>query len=369
MKDKCLRLAIIGCGRVAFHHADMLQGVDQIKLVSCCDLVVDKAKGLAQQAGANAYTDYRRMLEQERPDMVTLATPTGVHYDHVKDILNFYPAHIVLEKPIVLRVGHGLELEALARKKNVRIFPVYQNRFNKAVQRVKTALAGGELGDVVMGTVCVRWCRPQHYYDLAPWRGTFSMDGGAYVNQGIHYIDILRYLAGEVAEVNSCFARLGAKLEAEDTGVSLLRFRSGALGQLEITMAARPHDFEASVSIVGSKGLAVIGGICANKLEMFSPLPQDQAVYSEEVPMAYGLSHREMYRRIAGVLLENRPSPVEFGEGLNTIRLLHALYRSNEERRWVSLDEHIESKRLGERNEALLDPYLLKTPQREAVIE
>lgn len=366
--NKPLRLAIIGCGRVAFHHADMLKGLDGIRLTACCDFDEAKAKSLAEHSGAKAYSNYHQMLKEAQPDLVTLATPTGAHYEHIKDILNFYPVHILLEKPMVLRVAHGMEIEELARAKGVRLFPVYQNRFNTAVQRVKTALQNGELGDVVLGTVRVRWCRLQRYYDLAAWRGTFSMDGGAHVNQGIHYIDVLRYLAGEVQEVHSCFAQLGAKLEAEDTGVSLLKFRNGALGQLEITMAARPHDFEASVSIVGSKGLAVLGGLCSNKLETFSPKTEDQAAFSQEVAMAYGVSHKEFYRQVVRALSEHGPAPVEFQDGLNTIRLLHALYRSNEEKRWVRLDEAVESKRLGERNDALLSQYLTKAPLKEKLV-
>ena len=354
-----LRLGIIGCGRVAFHHAQMIEGLEGIKLVASCDLIEEKANSHAQKALARPYTNYRQMLDQENLDIVVLATPTGAHYEHVKDILNHKPVHILLEKPMVLRIAQGLEIKALADKKGVKIFPVYQNRFNKAVQRVKSALVKGELGDVVLATVRVRWCRPQRYYDLASWRGTFSMDGGAHVNQGIHYIDILRYLAGEIEEVNSLFAQLGAKLEAEDTGVSIVKFKNGGLGQIEITMAARPDDFEASVSVVGSKGLAVLGGICTNKLETFSPLPADQAIYSEEVPMAYGVSHRRVYEMLVKSIRGGEPTAVEFDDGLNTIRLLHALYCSNEQRRWVRLDEHLESKRLGERNDQLLAQYLI----------
>jgi len=357
--SKVLKLGIIGCGRVAFHHADMLKGLQGIQLMASCDLIEEKAKSHAQKAGSRAYTNYRQMLDREDLDMVVVATPTGAHYEHVKDILEHKPVHVLLEKPMVLRVEHGLQLKALADKRGVRIFPVYQNRLNSAVQRVKSALVKGELGEVVLATVRVRWCRPQRYYDLAPWRGTFSMDGGAHVNQGIHYIDILRYLAGEIEEVHSLFARLGAKLEAEDTGVSLVKFKNGALGQIEITMAARPDDFEASVSIVGSKGLAVLGGICTNKLETFSPLPADQVTYSEEVPMAYGVSHRRVYEMLVKTIRDGQPAPVEFDDGLNTIRLLHALYRSNEDKRWVGLESQVESKRLGERNDQLLAPYLI----------
>jgi len=260
-----INLAFVGCGRVAFHHQKLLEGNEKFHIAACCDLNKEKAEKLAKHFGCAWYQNYHDMFQNEKIDLVTLATPTGAHYDHVKDILEHYTVNILLEKPMVLKISHGHEIQKIANKKGVRIFPVYQNRFNKSVQRVRKALREGELGNIVLGTVRVRWCRPQRYYDLAEWRGTYSMDGGAYVNQGIHFIDILRYLAGEIEEVNSCFARLGAELEAEDTGVSLLRFKNGALGQLEITMAARPDDFEASVSIVGSKGLAVLGGICTNK--------------------------------------------------------------------------------------------------------
>lgn len=359
---KLLKVAIIGCGRVAFHHGEMLRGLPDINVVACCDLIEEKVQKLALQLNCRAYLNYHEMLQKEEVDMVTLATPTGAHYEHVKDILTYHNVNILLEKPMVLKVSDGYEIKRLAAQGGVQIFPVYQNRFNKSVQRVRMALDEGELGDIALGTVRVRWCRPQRYYDLAPWRGTYAMDGGAYVNQGIHFIDILRYLAGEIEEVNSCFARLGAKPEAEDTGLSLLRFKSGALGQLEITMAARPHDFEASVSIVGSKGLAVLGGWCTNKLVTFSPKPEDEALFSEDVPIAYGFGHREVYRRVAKALGEGGSPPVEFDDGLETIRLLHALYRSHEERKWIRLEDHLESLRLGERNEKLLAPYLIKPP-------
>lgn len=360
--SKPIKHAIIGCGRVAFWHADMVKDNDSIEVVACCDLIEEKAQELAKKMDCKAYTNYHEMLSKEKIDLITMATPTGAHYEHVKDILTHYKVNILLEKPMVLRLSEAAEIKALADKQGVRIFPVYQNRFNKSVQRVKKALDDGELGDIALATVRVRWCRPQRYYDLAPWRGTFSMDGGAYVNQGIHFMDVLRYLAGEIEEVNSLFGQLGAKLEAEDTGVSLLKFRGGALGQLEITMAARPDDFEASVSIVGSKGLAVLGGLCTNKLTTFSPKPEDEAAFSEEVPIVYGFGHKEVYRRVAETLLNGAPAPIEFDDGLETIRLLHALYCSNEQRRWVKLDENIESARLGERRENLLNPYLIEPP-------
>lgn len=362
MANRTINIAILGCGRVGFHHEKMVRDNPSIKAVGVCDLLEDKARELAAAFKCKAYTNYHEMFAKEKIDLITVATPTGAHYDHVKDILTRYKVSILLEKPMVLKVSQGQELKKMADEKGVKIFPVYQNRFNKAVQRVKKAIIDGELGKIALATVRVRWCRPQRYYDLAAWRGTYSMDGGAYVNQGIHFIDVLRYLAGEIDEVNSCFGRLGANPEAEDTGLSLIKFKNGALGNLEITMAARPDDFEASVSIVGSKGLAVLGGLCTNELITFSPKPEDQKIYSEEVPMAYGVGHKEVYARVAKSLIEGDEGPIVFEDGLQTIRLLHALYRSNEDKAWVRLDDNVESYRLGERNNKLLAPYLIQVP-------
>lgn len=354
-----IKAAFVGCGRVAFHHMEMLKNINEIDVIATCDLDVVKASKLANEFNAKAYTDYRKMLGEQEVDLVTVATPSGAHFAHLKDILSIKAVNILVEKPMVLKVSHGVELKNIANEKGIRIFPVYQNRFNKAVQRVKQAIENNELGDIHLATVRVRWCRPQRYYDLASWRGTYSMDGGAYVNQGIHFIDLLRFLAGDIREVNSCFGQLGAKIEAEDTGLSLLKFHSGTMGVIEITTAARPDDFEASISIVGSKGLAQIGGWTANELTSFSPNPDEQSRFSEDVKMAYGFGHEELYKQVAMAILKNSPSPIEYDDGLKTIGLLHSLYLSNESKQWVQVDEEKESSRLGEDNAELLSEYLL----------
>src|SRR3990167_6033687 len=157
---------------------------------------------------------------------------------------------------------------AAADRLGLKMFPVFQNRYNKAVRRAKQALDNDELGDIRIVAARVRWCRPQRYYDMAPWRGTFSHDGGALTNQGIHHVDLLRHLGGEVARVNATMRTLGAAIEVEDTVVATLIYGNGAVGNLEVTTAARPDDFEASLSIVGSKGLAQIGGIGVNELQI-----------------------------------------------------------------------------------------------------
>ena len=355
---KKINTAFVGCGRVAFHHKDMIESIPEYAVKAVCDLDENKARNLSNEFNCKSYKNYREMLKSEDIDLLVLATPTGAHFHHAIDILETKPINIVLEKPMVLNVSHGLELHKKAKSLGVNIFPVYQNRFNKAVQFVKNAIKENELGEIRLATVRVRWCRPQRYYDLASWRGTYSMDGGAYVNQGIHFIDILRFLGGEVTEVNSSFGRLGANPEAEDTGLSMLKFQNGAMGAIEITMSARPKDFEASVSIIGSKGMAELGGVCTNKLVQYSPNPQEESLQSENVPISYGLGHKELFRKIAKSLLEQEPLPIEFSDGLETIKLLHTLYRSNEEQKWIKTTDNYQSKRLGEENPILLSEYL-----------
>jgi UDP-N-acetyl-2-amino-2-deoxyglucuronate dehydrogenase len=353
-----INTAFVGCGRVAFHHKDMIQSLSDYNVRAVCDLNENKSIDLSKEFNCKVYKNYREMLMSEDLDLLILATPTGAHYYHAIDILDTKPVNILLEKPMVLNVSHGLELHEKAESLGINIFPVYQNRFNKAVQFVKNAIEANELGEIRLATVRVRWCRPQRYYDLASWRGTYSMDGGAYVNQGIHFIDILRFLGGEVAEAISSFGRLGANPEAEDTGLSMLKFKNGAMGAIEITMSARPKDFEASVSIVGSKGIAELGGVCTNKLVKYSPDEREEVLQSEDVPISYGLGHKAIFQKIANTMLLHEPPPIGFNDGLETIKLLHTLYRSNEEQKWIKSDDNFQSFRLGEKSPELLAEYL-----------
>jgi predicted dehydrogenase len=252
-------------------------------------------------------------------------------------------------------------------KKGVEIFPIFQNRYNKAVKRVRRALEENELGDIRIISVRVRWCRPQRYYDMAPWRGTFSHDGGALTNQCIHHVDLLRYLGGEVTNVNATMRTLGAEIEVEDTVVATLNYDSGAVGVLEGTTAARPDDFEASLSIVGSKGLAQIGGVAVNELQIFTPAPDECASNSEDFVgikghgAVYGFGHSDMYADIVKHFVGDTLYPVSREDCIGTLRLLHAFYRSDEVRAWVDVAGTDQSIRLGRPNDTISDLY--RTPQ------
>ena len=300
---------------------------------------------------------------RERPDIdvVSVLTPSGMHVEHALDIIETYKRNVAVEKPLAMTPEQGRRLAEAASRNGVRVFPIYQNRFNKAVQFAKSQLSdGGALGRVRTGTVRMRWCRPQRYYNLSKWRGTYAMDGGALTNQGIHYIDLLRYLCGEVKRVSATMATLGAEIEVEDSVVAALEFESGALGTLEILTSARPDDFEASVSCVGELGLVQIGGIATNSLEIFSPDAEACAAHSEEFPTVYGFGHDTVMAEIAQAVQSGGDGPTSFDDGIRTIELLHAIYRSDELGEWVSIADSPVSERLGRPDEALANLY--RTP-------
>jgi predicted dehydrogenase len=362
LKQQAGKIALIGCGRIAGHHCRWIRKTSVVELVAVCDLIEEKAIAYGKEFAVPHFTNYRRMLEAlPQIDTVAVVTPSGMHFEHAMEILDRYGKNIVVEKPTFMRPSEVLRAYELAKHKGLQIFPVFQNRNNLAVQRVKRALESGELGAVRVVAVRLRWCRPQRYYDLSPWRGTFSHDGGALTNQGVHHVDLVRYLGGEVLEVNATMATLGADIEVEDTVVGTMRCTSGGLGVLEVTTAARPDDFEASISLVCEKGLAQIGGIAVNELQVFTPDRSACAQYSEDFGgVVYGNGHGDMYRHIGETLNGGKPYPVDEKDCLGSIRLLNAYYRADEAGDWVDVVCDSESPRLGRPDEKLSALY--RTP-------
>lgn len=357
-------VALIGCGRIAGHHARAIQLVDGAQLIAVCDLDESKARSYADQFGAVCHTNYHEMLQRHPEiDTVAIITPSGMHYEHAREVIELYGKNVIVEKPTMLRPSHLVGAQRAAAAAGVALYPVFQNRYNAAVQRVKRALESGELGEVRLTAVRTRWCRPQRYYDLALWRGTLSHDGGALTNQGIHHIDLLRYLGGEIDEVSATMRTLGAEIEAEDSVVATFTYESGAIGSLEVTTAARPDDFEASLSIVGSEGLAQLGGIAVNELQVFTPDPAACAAHSEDFGFSvYGNGHEKMYRDIVACAREGKPYPVSADDCLRTLRLLHGFYRADEQKSWVEVDSDEESSRLGRTNDPISDLYRIQRP-------
>jgi len=358
---KEVKIAIIGCGRISEHHCLSILEVDNVSFIAVCDLELSKAEVFGAKFNTPSYTNYREMLDKH-PEIntVVVATPSGMHYEHAIELMQKYRKNIIIEKPTFMLPEQVKESYAIAKKFNLKIFPVFQNRYNRAVQRVKKAVTNGELGDIRVMAVRVRWCRPQRYYNLAPWRGTFSHDGGALTNQGIHHVDLLRYLGGEVESISSKMTTLGANIEVEDTVVSILKYKE-AVGSLEVTTAARPDDFEASISIVGSKGVAQIGGIAVNELQIFTPDPEECSKHSEDFSEGigvYGNGHQKMYSDIIQTLISNEKFPVDYSDCLKTIELLNAFYCSDESNgKWINPIDGMQSKRLGRPDNDISDLY------------
>lgn len=353
-----VRFALIGCGRITGNHLDVLSTLPRATIAAVCDLTPERARAYGERLGVPWYTNYHEMLVSEQTDVVCILTPSGMHALHALDILERYGTHLIIEKPPALRIGDLTRVQEAASAAGRRLFPVYQNRYNKAVRKVHGEMRDGALGQPLLGSVRVRWCRPQRYYDQSVWRGTWELDGGCATNQGIHYIDLLLHLMGDVETVYARTATQLVSVDVEDMLVASLRFRNGALGSIEITTAVRPDDFEAEISVLGDRGSAVIAGLAANRLVLFTPDPSQCAAFSEDIPNAYGLGHRPFLQDVIADLLDGVPHPVSWTEGERAVRLLSAMYRSAEDGAPVTLADEPASARLGRYDSALYERYV-----------
>ena len=364
MKEISIKVAVIGCGRISGHHCQSIIATKGLELVAVCDLDVEKANSYRDQFATKAYVNYHEML-MENPDITTVSinTPSGMHFEHSLDIISLYRKNIIVEKPTFMKPSQVQEIYTKAQEVGVHVFAVFQNRHNLAVQRVMRGLAFNELGQVRSIAIRVRWCRSQRYYDLAPWRGSFSMDGGCLTNQGIHHIDLLRKLGGEVSRVCSIHKTLGSEIEVEDTVSAILEFKNGAIGTLEITTAARPIDYEASLSLVCENGLAQIGGIAVNELQVYTPDPLACKINSEDFSgNVYGNGHSKIYEEILACIMSDQSFSVSHTDTLATIQLLNSFYLSDEEQGWVYVPNARESPRLGQQDDRLADLYRTTAP-------
>jgi UDP-N-acetyl-2-amino-2-deoxyglucuronate dehydrogenase len=353
-QSNTIRVGLVGAGRVAQHYKKILElnEISNFTIVGVCDIKFDAADFLAQHWGCPSFDDLKTMIDALKPNLILVLTPSGLHFEHSKISL-LAGCHVLVEKPVTMIPSDARELVEIAKAQSLMIGVAFQNRFNPAISLLKDALDAKRFGKITLATIRLRWCRYQDYYNDG-WHGTWLQDGGVINQQAIHHVDALNWLLGPVESVCATISNSINKLEAEDTMVSVLRFTSGALGTIEATTAARPRDFEASLSVVGEKGIAVIGGIALNKIETWEfidPLPGDAnapELFSREVPNGYGLSHvlllKETFDRLRkGSIIA--PVPVE--TCISTGELIHSLYRSHENKGWVNLSDQLNSIKLG----------------------
>ncbi len=332
MSDGRVRVALVGCGRISRNHLDAISHIDGLELAAVCDVVPDRAREAGERHGVPSYVSYDEMLARTACDVVTICTPSGLHPEHGEAAARA-GRHVVSEKPMAISLQGADRLVSACEAAGVRLFVVKQNRLNPAIQLLRRAVDGGRFGRLYMLNCTVRWARPQEYYDQAPWRGTWEFDGGAFMNQASHYVDLIQWIGGPVAAVSARTATLARRIEAEDSGVALLRFASGALGSMEVTMLTYPKNLEGSLTVLGERGAVKIGGTAVNRVEHweFADYHDDDKLVEAAAtspPSVYGFGHEGYYRNVLAVLRGEARPGTDGREGRKSLELILGMYRS-----------------------------------------
>jgi predicted dehydrogenase len=355
MKNR-LGFALVGAGRIAQRHADILgsESVAGGRLAAVCDVVPERAAALGKRYGVPHFSDMHEMMGKlgGEIDVVNVLTPSGSHARTCIELAG-YRRPIVVEKPMALTLPDADEMIRVCDEAGIKLFVVKQNRYNLPVRKLREAVESGRFGKVVMGTVRVRWMRDQSYYDQDPWRGTWAEDGGVFANQASHHIDLLEWMMGEPVSVFAYGRTALVNIETEDTGVAVVRFRSGALGVIEATTATRPKDLEGSISILGERGTVEIGGFAVNELKVWNFVdaqPGEESIvrqYRENPPNVYGFGHIAYLEHVVDAVMNGSPSLVDGLEGRKSLELITALYESIETGREVAIRFRPTNCRLG----------------------
>ena len=332
MTDNAFRVALVGCGRISRNHIDAISRIDGLGIVAVCDHGEDRAREVGEPLRVPWYTDYERMLKEVECDVVAIATPSSLH-PRQGAIAARAGKHVVTEKPMAISLLGADELVKACDDASVHLFVVKQNRLNAPVQMLKRAVDAGRFGRLYLGNCTVRWSRPQEYYDQAPWRGTWEFDGGAFMNQASHYVDLIQWVMGPVESVIAKTATLARRIETEDTGVAVMRFRSGALGVIEVTMLTYPRNMEGSFTVLGEKGSVKIGGTAVNKVEHWEfadSHPDDELVRTldSDPPNVYGYGHEGYYRNVLAVLRGDARPDTDGRAGRKSLELILGIYES-----------------------------------------
>lgn len=333
-----IKFAVIGCGRISKRHLELLSQnqIHGAELVAVCDVKSEVAKSTGEKFNVPSFTTFDALLNGVDFNVATILTPSGMHPEHALFFLNA-GKHVVVEKPMALKISDADAMIAAAKKNNRELFVVKQNRYNVPVRKLSEALNAGRFGRLLMGTVRVRWCRDQKYYDQDSWRGTWAMDGGVFTNQASHHVDLLNWVMG--GEIDSVYAQSDTflvKTETEDTGVAVIRYKNGGLGIIEATTAVRPKDLEGSVSVMGSEGSVEIAGFAVNEIKHWNfktPIDADAEIrqkFSVNPPNVYGYGHQAYLQDVVRALNGEIKNPVDGTEGRKSLELINAIYESIE---------------------------------------
>ncbi len=340
--ERKIKIGVVGCGRISKNHFQAIAKFpNELELAAICDSDPKVLEAHAAQYRAPAFLRYEDLLAHSDCDLVCLCTPSG---KHAAEAIMAARAgkNIMTEKPMATRWKDGLAMVQACDAANVRLFVIKQNRRNATLQLLKRAVDEKRFGKIYMVHLNVFWTRPQDYYDSSAWRGTWEMDGGAFMNQASHYVDLLDWLIGPISDVQAMTGTLARDIEVEDTGVLNVRWRSGALGSMAVTMLTYPQNLEGSITIIGEKGTARVGGMAVNDIQIWDfaeSKDYDQQVKAAnyETTSVYGFGHPLYYKNVIDVMRGAAEAETDGREGLKSLEVLIAAYISARDRKTVSL--------------------------------
>lgn len=342
IEGRKIKIALVGCGRISANHFDAIEKhEDRLELVGVCDTNLERLAAATQLTGVAGYARLNDLLEHSDADMVILATPSGLHSDQTCRIAQA-GRHVMTEKPMATRWKDGLRMVEACDNAGVLLFVVKQNRRNATLQLLKRAVEQKRFGRIYMVVINVFWTRPQAYYDMDAWRGTWEFDGGALMNQASHYVDLLDWLIGPIESVQAYTGTLARDIEVEDTAAMNIRWRSGAMGSMNVTMLTYPKNLEGSITILGEKGTVRIGGVAVNEIqhwEFETAHEDDDKVkdVSYATTSVYGFGHPLYYDNVIRTLSGKAKSETDGREGLRSLEVLIAAYLSARDGKRISL--------------------------------
>ena len=351
-----LRFGVIGAGGIAHAHANALRGLSDIaELVSACDSIPAAAEKFGQEFDIPTYGGddaVARLLECRDIDAVSLATPSGLHYDQASQALRA-GKHVLTEKPMAITLEQADTMIAAQSETGRTLGCVFQQRFNPAAVIVKSAIDSGRFGKILHANAYLKWYRSQGYYDAGGWRGTWRMDGGgALMNQSVHYIDLMQWLVGGVASVRGYSETLNHRIETEDDAAAAVRLRCGGLGTIEGMTNAVANGYD-RVEIYGTDGMAVIDGgqltRYFTRAEEQKPTPENPKPSQNLAAQAiegfksthpnWRTGHPAVFASFIESVLQGKEPPVNGREGKKAVAIILSIYRSARENREVAVPE------------------------------
>lgn len=334
-----MRYALIGCGRISTNHIKAAVN-NKLEIVAVCDIVPDHMEavlakhGLENDASILRYTDYKTMVDEVKPELVSIATESGKHAEIALYCID-HGVNVIIEKPMAMSLTDADEIISRSEAKDVKVSACHQNRFNIAVQQLRKAIESGRFGKLSHGSIHVRWNRNRDYYTQAPWRGTWAEDGGALMNQCIHGIDLLRWMFGdEVEEVyGQTRQQLHDYLECEDVGLAVVKFKNGAIGTIEGTTNVYPKNLEETLYVFGENGTVKIGGKSTNNIDVWDFADETEADASnkglEEVTInVYGNGHTSLFADMIDAIQNDRKPYVDAYAGRRALEMVLSIYKS-----------------------------------------